>query len=144
MSRFNPEKDMVDLTGKVAIVTGAKCVRILFDVISMSHFSLGILSFSRGIGYHTAKFLARKGAKVYLGARNESKASGAISQLEQEGLGRGQVLWLEVDLSDPRLAKESAEDFLRRESRLDILGEYYCSLSFSTSVHLKSCITCSQ
>ena len=102
-------------------------------------FNLSVFfSFSTGIGYHTAKFLARKGAKVYLGARNESKASGAISQLEQEGLGRGQVLWLKVDLSDPRLAKESAEDFLRRESRLDILGEYYCSLSFPASAYSKS------
>ena len=43
MSRFNPDKDMIDLTGKVAIVTGAKCVRILCDVISnLSVFSLSV------------------------------------------------------------------------------------------------------
>ncbi|KAF8190180.1 NAD-P-binding protein [Pholiota molesta] len=96
---FDPQKDLKDLTGKVAIVTGG----------------------NTGIGYHTVKFLARKGAKVYLGARNEAKAKEAIIQLEREGLGPGQVIWLHVDLADPRWAKMAAEDFLQRESRLDIL-----------------------
>lgn len=66
--------------------------------------------------------LARKGAKVYLAARDESKATGAIASLEAEGLGNGQVLWLKLDLSDPREAKKSAEEFLKREQRLDILS----------------------
>ncbi|KAF8970377.1 hypothetical protein BDZ97DRAFT_1914683 [Flammula alnicola] len=96
---FDPRKDLDDLTGKVVVVTGA----------------------NTGIGYHTVKFLARKGAKVYLGARNETKALEAITQLEREGLGSGEVLWLNVNLGDPRWAKKAAEDFLRRESRLDIL-----------------------
>ena len=42
MSRFNPEKDMIDLTGKVAIVTGAKYIRILFDFV----FNVSVFSFS--------------------------------------------------------------------------------------------------
>jgi NAD(P)-dependent dehydrogenase (short-subunit alcohol dehydrogenase family) len=67
--------------------------------------------------------LARRGAKVYLGARDESKATGAISKLQAEGLGRGQVVWLKVDFSDPRLAKKAANEFMHRESRLDILGK---------------------
>lgn len=68
--------------------------------------------------------MARQGAKVYLGARDESKATAALAKLEQEGLGpgNGQVLWLKVDYSDPRLAKKAAEEFLERELRLDILG----------------------
>ncbi|KDR76480.1 hypothetical protein GALMADRAFT_210460 [Galerina marginata CBS 339.88] len=96
---FDPQRDLADLTGKVVIITGA----------------------NTGIGYHTVKFLARKGAKVYLGARNEVKAKAAIAQLEQEGLGSGSVEWLYVNMSDPRWAKEAAEDFLQKESRLDIL-----------------------
>ncbi|KAF8156644.1 hypothetical protein B0H34DRAFT_469564 [Crassisporium funariophilum] len=96
---FDPQKDLHDLTGKIVIVTGG----------------------NTGIGYHTVKFLARKGAKVYLGARSESKAMAAIFQLEREGIGSGQVLWLKVDFSDPRWAREAAQRFLGRESRLDIL-----------------------
>ena len=77
---------------------------------------------STGIGYHTVKLLARRGAKVYLGARNESKAKAAIAELEREGLGSGQVVYLHVDLSDPRWAQEAANEFLTKETRLDILG----------------------
>ncbi|KAF9465090.1 NAD-P-binding protein [Collybia nuda] len=99
--KLDPSKDLLDLTGKIIIVTGG----------------------NTGIGYETVKCLARRGAKVYLGARNESKATGALARLEQEGLGpgNGQVIWFKVDFSDPRLAKEAAEAFLKRESRLDIL-----------------------
>ena len=71
------------------------------------------------------KLLARRGAKVYLGARDESKATGAIAKLQAEGLGRGQVVWLRVDLSDPRLTKVAAEEFMNRESRLDVLGTLF-------------------
>ncbi len=47
-----------------------------------------------------------------------------MKQLEVEGLGpgHGEVIWLNLDLSDPRDAKKSAEEFLEREARLDILG----------------------
>jgi len=89
----------MDLTGKVAIVTGG----------------------NTGIGYHTVKFLARKGAKVYLGARNEAKAMAALAELEKEGIGHGQVEFLNVNFGDPRWAKTAAEGFLTKESRLDIL-----------------------
>ncbi|KAF9486213.1 NAD(P)-binding protein [Pholiota conissans] len=106
---FNPQKDLKDLTGKVAIVTGG----------------------NTGIGYHTVKFLARKGAKVYLGARNEVKAREAIAQLEQEGLGSGQVVWLQVNLADPQWAQMAAEDFLEKEKRLDILSAHFSQFVFT-------------
>ena len=35
-------------------------------------------------------------------------------------------MWLELDLSQPRNVKKSAEDFLGKESRLDMLGECLC------------------
>jgi len=83
---------------------------------------------SRGIGFATVRHLLRANAKVYLGARSESKASEAIKILHEEGLGKGgegskgEVKWLEVDLSDPREAKRCAEGFLKIEERLDVLG----------------------
>ncbi|KAJ7459916.1 NAD(P)-binding protein [Mycena latifolia] len=97
--RFDPFKDIVNLSGTVAIVTGGNV----------------------GIGYSTVKFLARRGAKVYLAARNESKATGAIARLEREGLGSGEVVFLKLDLADPRLAKKAAQEYLDKETRLDIL-----------------------
>jgi NAD(P)-dependent dehydrogenase (short-subunit alcohol dehydrogenase family) len=70
------------------------------------------------------KHLARRGAKVYLAARDESKAATAIAQLQAEGLapGNGDIAWLKLDLSDSQLVKKAAEDFLSKETRLDILG----------------------
>ena len=61
---------------------------------------------------------------MYLGARSKEKAEKAIAKLYEEGIGSGQVEWLEINLSDPRWAKKSADDFLSRETRLDILGMF--------------------
>ncbi|KAF9559293.1 NAD-binding protein [Agrocybe pediades] len=93
------EADLVDLRGKVAIVTGSNA----------------------GIGYSTVQFLARKGAKVYMAARSEAKALEAIRQLEAEDLWGGQVEWLRLDLSDMRQTKEAALEIFEKEKRLDIL-----------------------
>lgn len=82
---------------------------------------------SAGIGYPTVKYLARRGAKVYLAARNESKATGAMAKLEAEGIAPGSVVFLKLDLADPRLAKASAQEFISKEERLDILSVFLTS-----------------
>jgi NAD(P)-dependent dehydrogenase (short-subunit alcohol dehydrogenase family) len=79
---------------------------------------------SSGIGLYIALHLVRRGARVYLAARSEEKAEHAIARMEKEGMGEhpGQLVWLPIDLTDPRKAKAAAEWFVKRESRLDILG----------------------
>ncbi len=59
-----------------------------------------------------------------MGARNGQKAKVAIERLHAEGLGpgNGEVLWLNLDLSDPRAVQRAAEEFVRKEERLDVLG----------------------
>ncbi|KAF5318544.1 hypothetical protein D9619_010895 [Psilocybe cf. subviscida] len=100
MSKSNiTDQDLVDLKGKVAIVTGG----------------------NSGVGYGTVQWLARQGAKVYIAGRNDERVAAAIKKLESEGLKGGSLHALKLDLADPRLAKQSAEDFLTKESRLDIL-----------------------
>ncbi|KAI0771711.1 NAD-P-binding protein [Trametes elegans] len=98
---FNPDRDIPDLSRKVIIVTGG----------------------NSGIGYAIIRQLARHGAKVYMGARNEQRAKAAIERLHTEGLGpgNGEVVWLPLDLSDPRRVKQAAEEFLKTEDRLDVL-----------------------
>jgi len=97
--KFDPAKDVPELDGKVAIVTGS----------------------TSGIGFAVAQILVRKGAKVYLAARSEEKAKACLKRIEDEGHEKGQAEWLHLDLSDPALAKKSAEEFLTKEQRLDIL-----------------------
>jgi NAD(P)-dependent dehydrogenase (short-subunit alcohol dehydrogenase family) len=57
-----------------------------------------------------------------MAARNESKAVAAITQLETEGLGDGSVHYLNCDISDLHNIKKAVQNFLRLETRLDILG----------------------
>ncbi|KAF8192154.1 hypothetical protein BJ912DRAFT_1058095 [Pholiota molesta] len=98
-SKFNPQTDLQDLTGKVIIVTGA----------------------NQGIGYATVKHLSRKGARVYVGARSEEKGRQAVEKLQQEGIGPGEVVYFSCDISTPFVAKKSAEGFLKLEESLDVL-----------------------
>ncbi|PBL04067.1 NAD(P)-binding protein [Armillaria gallica] len=100
---FNLVEDLPSLSGKVLIVTGS----------------------SRGIGFATLQHFSRRGAKVYMAVRDETRAKEAMERLENEGCepGFGEIIWHEFDLKDPRSPKESAECFVAtRESRLDILG----------------------
>lgn len=99
---FNARTDIPSLSDKIAIVTGA----------------------NTGLGYHTALTLASHGAKVYLACRSESKALAAIKQMETEDkslVGTDRLVWLSFDLGSLKKARQAAEDFLSRESRLDIL-----------------------
>ena len=78
-----------------------------------------------GIGFETARILVHKGAKVYLAARNAEKAAACIKRLEDEGKdvqGYGEAIFHHLDLADPALAKQSAEEFLKKEERLDVLS----------------------
>ncbi|KAE9397759.1 NAD(P)-binding protein [Gymnopus androsaceus JB14] len=85
--RFDPQKDLVDLKGKVVIVTGANR--------------------QSGLGYGTVRHLARAGAK------------NSVSELKMES--EEYVLFLKLDLGDPRSVKKVAEEFMSKETRLDVL-----------------------
>ncbi|KAJ7775739.1 NAD-P-binding protein [Mycena maculata] len=93
------EDDLADLHGKVVLVTSG----------------------NTSVGYATIQMLAQRGAKVYMGARNGERAAAAIKQLESENINDGSVLWLKLDLSDPRTARAAANEFLEKEKRLDVL-----------------------
>ena len=55
-------ENIPDLTGKIAVVTGA----------------------NSGIGYETARALARKGAAVILACRDEDKGKAAVQRISLE------------------------------------------------------------
>ncbi|KAJ7867678.1 NAD(P)-binding protein [Mycena olivaceomarginata] len=94
---FLPERDMPDLSGKIAFVTGG----------------------NTGIGYHTVRQLLLKNATVYLAARSQEKAADAIRRLEEETAK--QALFIELDLADLPSVRRAAEAFLAQEARLDLL-----------------------
>ncbi|KAF8895337.1 NAD(P)-binding protein [Infundibulicybe gibba] len=86
-----------DLSGKVAIVTGA----------------------NTGVGKETAKALLAHNAKVYLAARNAQKAEQAIKELEEQTGKR--AVFLQLDLADLVSIRTAAKEFNNKESELHIL-----------------------
>jgi NAD(P)-dependent dehydrogenase (short-subunit alcohol dehydrogenase family) len=86
---------MIDLEGKVAIVTGA----------------------SSGIGRASAKLFARVGAKVVVAARRKAELESLVREIVDQ---RGEALALAGDASDEAFAKELVERAEQSYGRLDI------------------------
>jgi retinol dehydrogenase-12 len=91
-------KDMPDLTGKVALVTGA----------------------STGLGKQTCLELARKGAHVFALGRSEAKTKAAIEEIKKE-TGSDKVEMILGDLMSLESVDEAAKTFLARKLPLHIL-----------------------
>ncbi|KAF9148835.1 hypothetical protein BG015_009412 [Linnemannia schmuckeri] len=94
-----------DLTGKVAIVTGA----------------------NSGLGYATTVALAAHGAQVFLACRNQYRAQEAINRVKEEIKSKHlkasspQLEFLELDLGDMNKAQQAAQEFLKKGLPLHIL-----------------------
>ncbi|XP_022620410.1 dehydrogenase/reductase SDR family member 13-like [Seriola dumerili] len=91
-------KSTAKLHRKTAIVTGA----------------------NTGIGKTTAMDLARRGARVILACRDRGRAEAAIQEIIQE-TGNNQVIFMQLDLASLKSVRSFADNFLRSESRLDLL-----------------------
>jgi NAD(P)-dependent dehydrogenase (short-subunit alcohol dehydrogenase family) len=91
-------ENIPDLTGKVAIVTGA----------------------NSGIGCEMARALARKAATVILACRSQEKGVAAVEQIGREYPAAKAEL-MQLDLSDLASVRRFAGDFTGRYDRLDIL-----------------------
>jgi NAD(P)-dependent dehydrogenase (short-subunit alcohol dehydrogenase family) len=97
MNTFS-EDSVPDQTGRVALVTGA----------------------NSGIGFHTARVLAARGAKVVLACRTRSKAEAAEGQIKATVPGADLTL-IDLDLTSLSSVKATADEFTSRFDRLDLL-----------------------
>ncbi|KAJ6591304.1 hypothetical protein DFH09DRAFT_975707, partial [Mycena vulgaris] len=89
-SKFDPERDIPDLSGKIALVTGG----------------------NSGLGYETAKQLLLKGAKVYIAARSPGKATESIERLQREtSVPTNRIQFVKLDLADLKSARTGATNF---------------------------------
>ncbi|EWZ28093.1 uncharacterized protein FOBCDRAFT_321422 [Fusarium oxysporum Fo47] len=98
---FNPKDDIPDLTGKVIIVTGG----------------------SSGLGKESALQLAKHNpAAIFITARTEKRGNAAIKEIQDAVPNfKGQIKFLELDLSSFVSIKKGASIFLGQSDRLDIL-----------------------
>jgi NAD(P)-dependent dehydrogenase (short-subunit alcohol dehydrogenase family) len=89
----------MELSGKIAIVTGA----------------------NTGLGFETALDLYTKGAKVYVGCRDEEKGLEAIERMRTIAETGGELVLGLFDLGSINSVKTFAEKFIATEKRLDLL-----------------------
>ena len=90
-------KDILDLTGKVAFITGAS---------------------SRGIGSGTAKVLAEHGAKVFLTARREEQLQEQVAAIEAAG---GEAGYAVCDVAEAAQVETAVASCVEKFGRVDIL-----------------------
>lgn len=91
--------DVPEQSGRTALVTGA----------------------TSGLGLHTSLGLARRGARVLLGARNPQKGAATLAQVRAAATGPEPEL-VSMDLADLRTVRDAAEDVRTRTGgQLDLL-----------------------
>ncbi|RYP31227.1 hypothetical protein DL767_005856 [Monosporascus sp. MG133] len=96
--KFNADRDIPDLSGRIVLVTGG----------------------NNGLGKESVRQFAKHNAKVYMGARSEQKANEAIAEIKKE-VPNADIAFLELDLASFDSIKKAAERFVAENDRLDIL-----------------------
>jgi NAD(P)-dependent dehydrogenase (short-subunit alcohol dehydrogenase family) len=72
---------------------------------------------NKGIGFEVARELARMGFRVFLGARNAKAGRAAAEKLQ----GEGEVMFLEIDISNEKSIAGAVDELARRSEHLDVL-----------------------
>ncbi|GBO99688.1 hypothetical protein EVAR_789_1 [Eumeta japonica] len=98
LSYYDTDEADIRLDGKVAIVTGS----------------------NTGIGFETAKELAKRGARVILACRDEAKAILACNNIRNE-TGNSDVFYKPLDLASFKSVHAFSNDILANEPKLNIL-----------------------
>ena len=77
-----------------------------------------------GCGFELAKILYQHNATVYVAGRSKEKGDKAIAELEKLFPdSKGKAAFLALDLADQSTIKKSADEFMAKESRLDVLTQ---------------------
>jgi len=75
-----------------------------------------------GIGLALAKILYQKNATIYIAGSDKEKFDKAMADLKKDiPSSKGSIEFLKLDLADQSTIKASADEFLKKESRLDVL-----------------------
>jgi retinol dehydrogenase 12 len=76
---------------------------------------------SGGVGEELAQILYAADAKVYVAARSKPTAEKVMEEIKAAfPSSKGKLVYLYLDLSDLTTIKPAAQEFLSRESRLDV------------------------
>jgi len=96
---IGPKKEMHDLSGRVAVVTGG----------------------ALGIGFEISRAFALHKARVIMINRKEEQGSEAIQKIKQEAGDDAEVEWIACDLGNLSEVKSVFGGIREREERLDLV-----------------------
>ncbi|RAH46231.1 short chain dehydrogenase/reductase family protein [Aspergillus brunneoviolaceus CBS 621.78] len=96
---LGPKKEIHDLTGRVALITGG----------------------ALGIGYEVARAFVLNGARVIMVNRKEEQGQSAIESIKKEAGEGAQIEWVPCDMGNLKEVREVFEGIRQREERLDLL-----------------------
>lgn len=74
---------------------------------------------NKGIGFETAKQLARQGHYVFVGSRDATHGQQAVDQLHAQGLTNTELLV--IDITDPDSIQQARQELEQKNGSLDIL-----------------------
>ncbi|KAL3486482.1 hypothetical protein BJX62DRAFT_241906 [Aspergillus germanicus] len=96
---LGPKKEIHDLTGRVALVTGG----------------------ALGIGYEITRAFALNRARVIMTSRKEEQGDAAIKQIKEESGHKAKIEWVHCDSGNFNEIKSVLSVIREREQRLDLL-----------------------
>ena len=77
---------------------------------------------SSGVGKELSQVLYAHDANVYVAARSKERAGQVVGEIRASfPASKGELVYLHLDLEDLSAIKASAEEFLDKEDRLDVL-----------------------
>jgi retinol dehydrogenase-12 len=97
-----------------------------------------------GVGWQLTKILYQHNATIYVAGRSMEKGERAISEFKKAHPdSKGTLHFLKLDLADLSTIKASAEEFLSKEQRLDVLwnnaGVMWPAIGSKTAQVSESC-----
>jgi NAD(P)-dependent dehydrogenase (short-subunit alcohol dehydrogenase family) len=125
LSQFFPpkpkftEKNIPNLSGKVSSYSPEDTSQKLKQLDKQVYIVTGS---NTGIGKEVAQILYSKNAKVYIAARSQEKAEKAIEVIKKSSPNSsGELVFLRLDLTNLATIRASAEEFISKETKLDVL-----------------------
>jgi NAD(P)-dependent dehydrogenase (short-subunit alcohol dehydrogenase family) len=113
------EKNLPDQTGKVCLPLSQLRSNVSYNSYQQVFIVTGS---SSGVGKELAQILYSHNAKVYFAARSAEKTAATIESVKTAfPNSKGQAIYLHLDLDDLTTIKASANEFLSKEDKLNVL-----------------------
>jgi retinol dehydrogenase-12 len=115
------EKTLPDQSGKVSVSSRVRTPLVHYDADIIDKIFIVTGGYA-GCGWELTKILYQHNATIHVAGRSADKAADAISEIRKLlPDSKGKMVFLKLDLADLSTIKASADEFLSKETKLDVL-----------------------